>query len=198
MGARRGPRKRGRGAEGSGTTEAQLGRDPGTPEKGGGGPLPWADGRPGLGPGAGGGGTLAQTGKTARLVLQRLLLEEDVETKRLVAAARACRAPGGRCAPRLDPARPHRGREPQAGDPGRGGRAGAHPRAEAAEPGLDGGPGLAAGLLPAAPAPWRDPARVTPGVGRCVGDAGCLPALAAPSPAGDGRLVLGLGRACCR
>lgn len=134
----------------------------------------------------GGGEPLAQAGTSARLVLQRLLLEEAVETKWLVAAARACRAPGGRSAPLRAPARPG---PPQGGSrgqvtPARAVGAGAHPRAEAAEPGLDGGAGRAAGqgLRPAPPPPAPGPARVAPGAGRWVGDAGCLPRLSPPPP----------------
>lgn len=76
--------------------------------------------------------------------------------------------------------------------PARAVGAGAHPRAAAAGPG---------GRLGSPPSPRTlvGSSSGRPRVGRWVGDAGCLPPLlAAPSPAGDGRRVLGLGRACCR
>lgn len=67
-----------------------------------GGALPRAGGRQGTGPEAGGGavGPRPAEGRAARLVLQRLLLEEAVETQGLAAAAGACRAPGGGCTAR--------------------------------------------------------------------------------------------------
>lgn len=61
----------------------------------------------GCGPGAGagsggrrGGGPLSRAGKAARLVLQRLLLEEAVGDKMAGGGAGPCRAPGGSTAPR--------------------------------------------------------------------------------------------------
>lgn len=49
-------------------------------------------------------------GSAARLVLERLLLEEPMDTEGLVAAAGACRAPGGGCTARPGPAAPRAGR----------------------------------------------------------------------------------------
>lgn len=114
-----------------------------------GGPLPWAGGRQGTGPEAGGGavGPRPAEGRAARLVLQRLLLEEAVETEGLLAEAGACRAPGGRSTARLGgPEGGSRGQVIPSWSFG----ACAHTRTEAAEPGHDGGAGRGAEVTPAA------------------------------------------------
>lgn len=104
--------------------------------------LPWAwagaaagAGARGTGRAAGGGGPLSRAGIAARLVLQRLLLEEAVGHKMAGGGGGPRRAPGGRNAP--GPAAPRAGRCPRSAPSGPG-RSGSSPRGRP-RPGLDGG-----------------------------------------------------------
>lgn len=176
----------GRSAGSSGTTGAQLGRAPGTPEKGDGAPpLPparrgsspvsrRAAGSGVRGPGRGAAGPSPKRGERPGLSYSAFSWKRPWRQNgwwRWPGPAAPPAAAPLLSAPR--PGRPEGGSRGQV-TPARAVGAGAHPRAAAAETGFDGGAGRAAGLTPASPAPSQGPARVAPGVGRWVGDAGCL------------------------